>query len=84
MDVEMDKACDMRGTDEKCIQNFIQEREETLSRVQHGWEDNIIGLTKQSARRWLDFLWLRNDPASNLCEHGNESLGYVRGGEFLD
>jgi hypothetical protein len=33
---------------------------------------------------WTGFIWLSNAPVAGCCEHGEEYLGSIKGGEFLD
>jgi hypothetical protein len=45
----------------------------------------IIG--KQGGKVWSGFIWLMtgtSEPVAVSCEHGNEPLGSIKGGEFLD
>jgi hypothetical protein len=32
----------------------------------------------------VDWVNLLKDPAAGSCEHGNESSGFINGGQFLD
>jgi hypothetical protein len=41
-------------------------------------------LRKLGVRVWSGFVWLRIRFIGGFCEHGNETSGSVKGGEFLD
>jgi len=41
-------------------------------------------LGKQSGKVWNGCIWLRIGTTGRLCEHSNEPLGSIKGGEFLD
>jgi hypothetical protein len=32
---------------------------------------------------WTEFIWLKMGSIGWLCEHGNKSWGFMKGGEFL-
>jgi len=67
----------------RCI--IISERKTPFGRPRHRWEDNIKQILKKwSVKMWTGFIWLRIRISGGLCEHGNEPLGSVKGGEFLD
>jgi len=38
----------------------------------------------EMGRCGLDKSYSRQGPVTGSCEHGNESLGSIKGGEFLD
>jgi hypothetical protein len=45
-------------------------------------EDNIkIDLNKNRVK---EFTWPRTECSGGVCEHGNEALDPIKGGEFLD
>jgi hypothetical protein len=35
-------------------------------------------------KAWTTFVWLRIGPIAGICEHGNETSGFIKGGELLD
>jgi hypothetical protein len=41
-------------------------------------------LGKQGGKAWTGFIWLRIGPVAGSCEHGNETSGSIKCGEFLD
>jgi hypothetical protein len=41
-------------------------------------------LEKCGGKLWLGFIWLRIGTSGILCEHGNETTGSIKDGEFLD
>jgi hypothetical protein len=47
------------------------------------WEDNM-GLEEIVGQRGLDSLGSRHGQIAALCEHCNESLDSIKGGELLD
>jgi hypothetical protein len=48
-----------------------------LWRTWNRWEDNIKGV-------WIGSSWLRIGTGGGTCECGNEPLGIIKCGEFLD
>jgi hypothetical protein len=46
----------------------------------------ILGriLENQGRKLWTGFIRLRIGTSGGSCEHGNEPLGFINGGEFLD
>ena len=50
-----------------------------------GWEVNIK-MVPQEMERWActRFIWLRIGQVERSCEYGNEPLGSIKCGEFLD
>jgi hypothetical protein len=58
----------------------------TLGRSRHiRWEDNIkIHVKEIRCEGWTGLILFRIRTYGRLCEHGNEILGSVKGGEFLD
>jgi hypothetical protein len=39
---------------------------------------------KQGGKAWTGFIWLRIESSGRSCEEGNELLGSIKGGKFLD
>jgi hypothetical protein len=39
-------------------------------------------LKKSVGRVWTGFIWLKIGAVAGRCEHGNEPLGSIKGGEF--
>jgi len=82
----MDGACSLHESDGKRIHYFFRKnwREETIWKRK--CEDNIkIGLIEVDSEGvgWIHMAqqmveWPRS------CEHGNEPLGFTKGGKFLD
>jgi hypothetical protein len=56
-----------------------------LGRPRHRWEDNIkMDFRKWDVGVWTGFSWLRIGKVAGTCECGNEPLGSIKCGEFLD
>jgi hypothetical protein len=64
----------------------------SLNRRDHS-EDRDIGgrkiilewiLRKFGGEVWIVFIWLKTGTLAGCCEHGNETSGSLKGGEFLD
>jgi hypothetical protein len=56
-----------------------------LGRHRHRWEDHIKMTVKEiGVRLWTGFVSLRIWTIGRPCEHGNESFGSKKCGEFLD
>jgi hypothetical protein len=50
-------------------------------RSRRRWEDVIrMDLREQGGKVWTGFIWL----STGTSEHGNEPLGSIKGGDFLD
>jgi hypothetical protein len=41
-------------------------------------------LGKYDGKVWTGFLWLRIGTSGGSCEHGNETSGSIKDGEFFD
>jgi hypothetical protein len=41
-------------------------------------------LGKKGRKLWTGCIWIRIGTREHSCEHGNEPLGSIKGGEFLD
>jgi hypothetical protein len=49
------------------------------------WGDNIKKDLKEVGWRvWIGFIWLRIRTGGGSCKYGNEPLGSIKGGEFLE
>jgi hypothetical protein len=62
----------------------LRERE-TLGRPRHRWEDNIkmdIQEVRCGGMEWIELAQDRQ--VADTCECGNEPLGSIKCGEFLD
>jgi hypothetical protein len=71
------------GGDEKCIYIFSWKarRQKPLVRPRHRWEDNIKMCLKEIGYEGMDSSsGSRYEPVMGL----NESLGFMKGGTFLD
>jgi len=55
----------------------------TLGRCRHKSEDNIKMYEIHKLRMWTAS-GSGVGPVAGSCEHGNESLGSIKGGKFLD
>jgi hypothetical protein len=54
-----------------------------LERPRRRWEDNVkVYLNQFHMRVWIGFVWLMIMVQWRCCEHGNESLGSIIGGEY--
>jgi hypothetical protein len=47
-------------------------------------EPNVNGKIILEWMLGIGFIWLRMGPVAGSCEHGNEHLGSIKGGEFHD
>jgi hypothetical protein len=55
-----------------------------LGRPRRKWEDNIIMDLEKIVCEGVDWMHLAWQPVEGCCEHGNEPVGSIKGGEFLD
>jgi len=73
---------------EKCIQSFgggRHERKRPFGRPRCRWEDNIkIDLQEVRCEAWTGLIWLRQGQVTGAYDCGNEHLGSIKCGEFLD
>jgi hypothetical protein len=60
------------------------EREVPLGIPGPRWQDNIKMDVKHCSRMWTGCISVRIVSSGGSCEHGNETSGYIKGGEFLD
>ena len=60
------------------------EGKKPLGRPRRRWEDNIKMFGKWDVGAWTGSMWLRIGTDGRPCECGNEPLGSIKCGEFLD
>jgi hypothetical protein len=57
----------------------------TLGRPKRRWEDNIKMDLREIGFGDVDWIhWVQDRDRAGSCEHGNEPLGSIKCGEFLD
>jgi hypothetical protein len=80
--------CTTRESDKECIQNFGGEN----LKVRDHSEDLDVDvkiilewiLRKCGEKYWIRFIRLRVILLADFCEYGNDILGSIKRGEFLD
>jgi hypothetical protein len=62
-----------------CLQNFVGNPEEKrpFGTISLRWENNIQVWLREGVN------WIHLAEDRDRCEHGNELMGYIQGGEFL-
>jgi hypothetical protein len=72
--------------EERHRNNWLENVKRLLGRPGHRWKDNNILDLKRNrvGRNELDSYYSRYRPVSGCCERGDEILGPITGGEFID
>jgi hypothetical protein len=84
---EMGGSCSTDG-EKRCVYRVLvgnPEGKRPLGRPRHRWEDNIRMGLQEVGCVGMDWIGLAQDRhVAGTCENGNEPLGSIKCGEFLD
>jgi hypothetical protein len=83
----MDRECSMHGKREMHTELQLENSKGRDHSEDLGTDGMIIFkwiLGKYGGKVWTGCIWLRLGTSTGSCEHENESLGFVKGGEFCD
>jgi hypothetical protein len=75
------------GGEERCIQVFLRGNLKERDHLEDlGMDGRIIlrMIFRKWDRVWIELIWFRKGQVAGTCKRGNETLGCIKCGDFLD